>query len=111
MGAPDILSSDYTRNPYPYYKQMRDDLDVKRAYGGDANHLTFGMGRHFCVGSMLARVEVTIATNLLLDEMRDIAFKDGFTPQEEGIFLRACEKLEVRFMPFKVSGNATSRPQ
>jgi pulcherriminic acid synthase len=78
---------------------FRDDLDVKRAYGGDANHLTFGMGRHFCVGSMLARAEVTIATNLLLDEMPDIAFKDGFTPQEEGIFLRACEKLEVTFTP------------
>ncbi|NEQ18610.1 MAG: cytochrome P450 [Microcoleus sp. SIO2G3] len=81
---------------------FRDDLDVKRAYGGDANHLAFGIGRHFCVGSMLARAEVAIATNLLLDEMHDIAFKDGFTPQEEGIFLRACEKLEVRFTPFKV---------
>ena len=48
---------------------------------------------------MLARTEVELAANLLLDNMLDLRFADGFVPEEEGIFTRAPNHLEVTFMP------------
>jgi hypothetical protein len=48
---------------------------------------------------MLARTEVELATNLLLDRMRDLRFADGFLPVEEGLFTRSPKRLEVSFIP------------
>ena len=56
---------------------FRDDLAVNRAFSGAANHVGFCLGRHFCVGAMLAKTEVEIAANQLLDAMDDIAFDGG----------------------------------
>ena len=58
---------------------FRDDLEPGKAFSGAANHVGFALGRHFCVGAMLAEAEVEIATNQLLDAMDDIAF-DGDPP-------------------------------
>jgi cytochrome P450 len=78
---------------------FRADNDTKRAFTAAADHLAFINGRHFCVGAMLARTEVEIATNLLLDHMADLRFADGFVPVEVGVFTRAPDKLEVTFTP------------
>lgn len=41
---------------------FRPDLDVSKAFSGAANHTGFCLGRHFCIGAMLAKTEVDIAT-------------------------------------------------
>jgi pulcherriminic acid synthase len=78
---------------------FRTDNDTARAFTAAADHVAFIDGRHFCVGAMLARTEVDVATNHLLDHMHDLRLKDGFVPVEEGIFTRAPNHLEVTFVP------------
>jgi pulcherriminic acid synthase len=78
---------------------FREDLDVKRAFSGAANHVAFCAGRHFCVGAQLAKAEVEIGTNLLLDAMHDIRFPDGYTPVDVGLFTRAPAELRLEFDP------------
>ena len=78
---------------------FRSDNDTRRAFTAAADHVGFINGRHFCVGAMLARTEVELAANLLLDHLQDLRFADGFVPEEEGIFTRAPNHLEVTFVP------------
>lgn len=75
----------------------RDDLDVAKAFSGAANHVQFILGRHFCVGSYLARSEMSIALNLLLDKFTNLRFAPGFEPVEQGLFTRGTPRLEVEF--------------
>ncbi|MGY2067285.1 cytochrome P450 [Blastococcus sp. SYSU DS0619] len=75
----------------------RPDLDVAKAFSGAANHLQFIRGRHFCVGSLLARTEMTVALNLILDTMPNLRFQEGFTPTEVGLYTRSVESLLVEF--------------
>lgn len=77
----------------------RADLDDGRAFSAAANHLAFCLGRHFCVGAMLARTEVETGTNDLLDAMADIRFADGERPAEHGVFTRAPRELRLEFTP------------
>lgn len=78
---------------------FRDDLDMSRAYSAAANHVAFCGGRHFCIGSMLAREEILIGTNLILDAFSDIRFPDGYTPSDEGLFTRAPSSLMLDLTP------------
>lgn len=78
---------------------FRQDLDVTRAFSGAANHLAFGHGKHFCVGSKLAKEEVIIATNLLLDSMENMKFMENESPEEVGFFTRGLETFWMTFTP------------
>jgi len=77
---------------------FRSDLSVDRAFSGAANHTGFCLGRHFCIGAMLAKTEVEIAANQLLDAMDDIAF-DGPPPTPVGVFTRAPKVMPLTFTP------------
>lgn len=77
---------------------FREDLSVAKAFSGAANHTGFCLGRHFCIGAMLAKTEVEIATNQLLDAMDDIAF-DGPAPAPVGVFTRAPKAMPLTFTP------------
>jgi cytochrome P450 len=76
----------------------RSDLSVDKAFSGAANHTGFCLGRHFCIGAMLAKTEVDIATNQLLDAMDDIAF-DAVAPTQTGVFTRAPKSMPLTFTP------------
>ncbi|HWS32226.1 MAG TPA: cytochrome P450 [Actinoplanes sp.] len=78
----------------------RPDLDFAKAYTAAANHTGFALGRHFCVGANLARTEVEIAMNALLDAMHDIEFTEPVQPR--GLFTRAPSSLRLRFRPVTV---------
>lgn len=80
------------------FNLFRDDLHPGKAFSGAANHVGFCLGRHFCVGAMLAKAEVEIATNQLLDAMDDIAF-DGAPATPDGIFTRAPKTMPLTFTP------------
>lgn len=78
---------------------FRDDLDCEMAWYANADILSFGKGAHHCLGSWVAKAEAEIATNLLLDAMPDVRFKDGFVPTETGVVLRGPRTLELIFTP------------
>ncbi|MFF4053440.1 cytochrome P450 [Streptomyces chartreusis] len=78
---------------------FRDDLTTTSAFSAAADHLAFALGRHFCVGALLAKAEVEIGINQLLDAMPDIRLADGFDPVEQGVFTRGPQSLPVRFTP------------
>ena len=80
---------------------FREDLNTTKdvAFSAAADHLAFALGRHFCVGALLAKAEVETGTNLLLDAMPDVALREDFAPHEEGVFTRGLAELPVRFTP------------
>ncbi len=78
---------------------FRDDLKSATAFSAAADHLAFALGRHFCVGALLAKAEVETGIGQLLDALPDAAIEDGFTPREQGVFTRGLDALPVRFTP------------
>jgi pulcherriminic acid synthase len=77
----------------------RTDLDIERAYSAAANHTAFCLGRHFCVGAMLAKTELEIGVGQLLDAMDNIRFAEGGRPPEQGVYTRAPASLPLVFEP------------
>ncbi|GAB2835001.1 cytochrome P450 [Actinocorallia aurea] len=78
---------------------FRDDLKTSSAFSAAADHLAFALGRHFCVGALLAKTEVEVATNQLLDALPDLRLAEGFVPVEKGVFTRGPASLRVEFTP------------
>ncbi|MCK8680658.1 cytochrome P450 [Streptomyces lichenis] len=78
---------------------FREDLTTTTAFSAAADHLAFALGRHFCVGALLAKAEVETGVDQLLDAMPDLRLADGFTPAEQGVFTRGPASLPVRFTP------------
>jgi pulcherriminic acid synthase len=78
---------------------FRDDLDSVNAFSAAANHLAFALGRHFCVGALLAKTEVEVGVGQLLDAMPGVRLADGFRPVEQGVFTRGPAALPVVFSP------------
>lgn len=62
-----------------------------------ANHLGFGIGKHFCVGYQLARAEILAATRLLLQRLPEIEFVPGSEPtMRVDWFHRHVDRLVVQ---------------
>ena len=76
---------------------FRTDNDTDRAFRASADHISFADGRHFCVGNSLAREEVEIAVNEILDSLPGPRFAAGFEPAETGVWFRAPHQLELSY--------------
>jgi cytochrome P450 len=50
-------------------------FDIRRANASE--HLTFGLGRHFCLGAPLARLTARVAVEELYQRIPDIRVRDG----------------------------------
>ena len=48
---------------------------------GVANHLGFGLGKHFCIGYQLARAEIVAATRGLLERLPEMRIVAGLEPR------------------------------
>ncbi len=72
-----------------------DDLDLTRP--GAVQHLAFGSGAHYCLGSSLAKLEAEIAISRFLRRFPDaaIAPDDGSVEWNGRINLRGLEHLTV----------------
>jgi len=78
----------------------RADNDTDRAFRASADHIAFADGRHFCVGNSLAREEVEIATNVILDAMDGPPWlTPGHEAKEVGHWFRAPAELSLSFNP------------
>ncbi|MGE5136972.1 MAG: cytochrome P450 [Gemmatimonadota bacterium] len=78
---------------------FREDLNTATAFSAAADHLAFALGRHFCVGALLAKTEVEVGVGQLLDAMPDVRLPDGFVPVERGVFTRGPASLPLLFTP------------
>lgn len=81
----------------------RPDLSSTTAFSAAADHLAFALGRHFCVGALLAKAEVETGVGQLLNAMPDLRLADGFHPSEQGFATRGPRRLPVRFTPVAVA--------
>ena len=71
-----------------------DAFDLDRR---DERHLSFGFGRHFCLGSHLARLEARTALGALLDRLPRLRIDpDGTPPAITGLAFRSPRALPVR---------------
>jgi len=75
----------------------RKDLDAAKAFTAGGKHLTFGLGRHFCLGARLARQEAFVAVNDLLEVMHDPHFVDDVPPRWGGLLARGEDCVESFF--------------
>lgn len=78
---------------------FRPELDGTTSFSAAARHLAFALGRHFCVGALLAEAEVRVGVNDLLDAMPDMRPAPGARRVERGLFTRGLEALPVEFTP------------
>ena len=73
-------------------------FDITRA---DArNHMAFGAnGRHYCLGAQLARLELSVLFEEVLDRWPDLALVEpgGPRPERKGNFVLGLEELPVSF--------------
>jgi cytochrome P450 len=95
-----LLIGAANRDPRQYknpeqFNMLRPDLDVKNAFTAAGNHMAFGSGRHYCVGAQLAKIEMTLALNHLLEKSK--TWKVTQPPQWAGTFTRAPEALMMQF--------------
>ena len=74
------------------------DYDPRRV--GLNRHLAFGKGVHFCIGAPLARLELTIALELLLERLPGLRLAgEGPLAWEPIFFARGLERLDVAWDP------------
>jgi cytochrome P450 len=75
-----------------------EEFDLDRANPRD--HLAFGGGIHFCVGAALARSEMTIALEALLERTSEVRLvpdqKLEYPPHQ---LIRGLQRLEVELVP------------
>ena len=59
----------------------RPEADPDRAFTGQAAHLAFGGGRHFCLGAVLSRFEIEVALGRILDALPDLRLAGDVPPR------------------------------
>jgi len=83
-------------DPSVFENPERFDLDRSR----EAPHFTFGYGKHFCVGAPLARLELRIALETLLDRLPDLRLAPDYVFEPRGpLMMRGAKELPVTFTP------------
>jgi cytochrome P450 family 142 subfamily A polypeptide 1 len=63
------------------------------------NHLGFGIGKHFCLGANLARMEMRVAFTELLRRIPDMRYATGGPVILPSALVRSCVEMKVRFTP------------
>lgn len=72
-------------------------LDVRRAPN---DHLAFGLGTHHCLGASLARLEIRLMLERLLERLPDLELAgDGPAQRRPNSFVSGPEAVPVRFGP------------
>ncbi len=80
------------------YFDRPDEWDLDRP--GDSGHLAFGWGRHLCLGMHLARLELQVGVNAVLDRLPNLRFDpDAPSAGIRGHAFRGPVSLPVLFDP------------
>jgi cytochrome P450 len=67
-------------------------IDIDRT---NNRHASFGFGVHRCLGSNLARLEIAIALDVILERLPAFRLRDGFQPEFESGISRHLKTLEL----------------
>ena len=74
-----------------------EEFDITRSPN---DHMAFGFGSHFCLGNRLARMELNVMFDRLLDRLPDIALaEDAEPPKRAANFVSGYETMPVVFTP------------
>ena len=93
-----LMTSSANRDESHY--ERSDEWDIDRP---PENHLFFGTGRHQCLGMHLARLELRIGLNAVLDRLPNLRLDpDAPPPQIEGFAFRSPPSIPVVFEPVPV---------
>jgi cytochrome P450 len=84
----------YAANRDPRYFAKPHQLDIRRTF--TKKPLTFGLGKHYCLGAALAKLELQIAIELLLLE------SERYQPQPDQIRVRNSHLLTRSIKRFPV---------
>ena len=88
-----LLVAAANRDPREFEAPERIDLDRTRN-----RHLSWGYGTHFCLGVHLARLELRVAFEEILDRLHDIQVLDHPVPYDTGCS-RGPVALRIGFTP------------
>ncbi|HET6736062.1 cytochrome P450 [Mycobacterium sp.] len=78
------------RDPAVFSDPTRWDLDRR-----PSKHIAFGLGRHFCLGAHLARVEMEVALDVLLQRLPNLRLVEE--PAIGGVVLRGPKELHIEW--------------
>lgn len=73
----------------------RSDLNHETAFSGTGEHFAFGYGRHFCLGAMVAKNELSHALGLMLDRFPGMRLEAEEAPRSQGLKMRSPRELRV----------------
>ena len=75
-----------------------DTPDTLRLARDPNPHLTFGLGRHYCIGAPLARLELALSLRALVRHVPGLrlAEPDALPEYEGGFVIRGLKRLKVR---------------
>ncbi|MET7399444.1 cytochrome P450 [Dactylosporangium sp. NPDC005572] len=77
------------------FNPAREDVDHARAFTSTGEHFAFGHGRHFCLGALVARAELTCSLRILQERFPAMRLADGFVVRDRGIKMRSPAELRV----------------
>jgi pimeloyl-[acyl-carrier protein] synthase len=87
-----ILLGAANRDPNQFVNP--NNLDITR---NPNSHLAFGAGTHFCLGSMLARIEANIAIQTLLQRLDSFCLASPNLQWRELAGFRSLKGLDITF--------------
>ena len=73
------------------------------------SHLAFGFGAHFCLGNQLARLELSMMTNRVLQRLPDLRLADDGAVAAAAGQLRQRARRPCRWSSRRRHGSSTSR--
>jgi cytochrome P450 len=80
-----------------------DDVDQFIVDRSPNPHLSFGYGKHYCLGSALARLEAKIVVQVLLNEIEYMELINTFRPEasvQSNVLVYGWNKLPITFKTF-----------
>jgi len=86
---------------YPAANHDPDQFEDPDRFVVDRNpqHLGFGIGKHFCMGANLARMELRVAFEELLRRLPDMEYAAGGPVVRPSALVRSCVEMRVKFTP------------
>jgi cytochrome P450 family 142 subfamily A polypeptide 1 len=101
LGGKQMLKGQQVAIMYPSVNRDAEIYDDPDAFRVERNphHLGFGIGSHFCLGANLARMEMRVAFEQVLQRLPDMEYSRGGPEFRPSSLVRSCTHMWVRYTP------------